>query len=304
MSQARELDFRTLEVWFDELSVPEQQALTASCPSVDSLPTKLLPPSHGASIQEQLQVGKKKFKECVAAGSPFYLARIGDCEVAAMGCGFFAHTPHPLPKPQMQWSCGFERDFLAYRGELLTALDSAHLLGVQENWLPWRVNTTAILTLLGWPIPHPRAVEVHLPYQMLVDGSLFSFLEGKDVLFVGGLAERLANAWSSPEFVKYHRRFGPLDKVRSVSALRTFVRGESGGAWRSLEHVTASLGRMRFDVALISAGVPAKILAHRIWKMGKTALDVGFVFDALLGSDERRLRPALRDVSWPEGPAL
>ena len=295
------MNLSDLTKWYHELDPAQQKALRATHPPIDQLPKSLLPPEHGATIEAQIEYGKKRFLELAEKKDPFYLARIGDCELAAMGCGYFAHTPHPLPKDQMYWSCGFERDFLSYRKELLESLRNSQLLGVQQNWLPWRVNTTAVFHMLGWPVPHPNAVEVHLPYKMLIDGSLFSYLKGKDVLLVGGLAGELASAWRRPEFIAAHKRFGPLDELKSLNAVKTLKRGEGGGAWRSLDKVTEAIKGATFDVALISAAVPAKILAYRVWKMGKVALDVGFVFDALLGNSERKLRPALRDVKWPDG---
>lgn len=294
------MNLTDLNCWVHELNPTQLQELKKTHAPIDELPKRLVPVEHGDTIGLQLEAAKKRFLELEAKGDPFYLARIGDCEVAAMGCGYFAHTPHPLPRDQMHWSCGFEREFLGHRKELMQSFQDAQLLGVQQNWLPWRVNTIAIFKMLGWPVPHPNAVEVHLPYKMLVDGSLFRFLQGKDVLLIGGLAGELASAWRLPAFLNAHSRFGPLGKVKSIASVKTFRRGEQGGAWKSLGKVMEAVGKINFDVALISAAVPAKILAHRIWKMGKIALDVGFVFDALLGNNERKLRPALRDVTWPD----
>ncbi|HEU4338756.1 MAG TPA: hypothetical protein VFS19_01695 [Planctomycetota bacterium] len=296
------MNLSDLNKWFYELTPEQQKELRASHPPLDKLPQSLIPAEHGATIEAQIEYGKKRFFELADKKEPFYLARIGDCEIAAMGCGYYAHTPHPLAhaKDQLHWSCGFERDFLIHRKELIESFKNAQLLGMQQNWLPWRMNTIAIFHMLGLPVPHPNAVEVHLPYKMLIDGSLFSYLKGKDVLLIGGLAGELASAWRRPEFLNFHRRFGPLDQLKSLNAVKTLKRGEQGGAWRSLDRVTDMIKGATFDVALISAAVPAKILAYRIWKMGKVALDVGFVFDALLGNGERKLRPCLRDVPWPD----
>ena len=50
----------------------------------------------------------------------------------------------------------------------------------------------------------------------------------------------------------------------------------------------------------LGCGAIAKILASRIQKLGRTALDVGFVFDALLGNPARTERAVLKETKWPK----
>jgi hypothetical protein len=292
------MNLATLDRWWDQLSPAEQAELRATHPPLDKLPKRLLPDSHGHGLNAHLDASIKRFNDLAAAGKPFYLARISDCEVAALGCHYFPHTPHPQGK-QVYWMCGYDRNFLPYRKELIQAFKDAHILGVQQNWEPWRINSIAIFMMLGWPVPHPNAVDVHLPYKMLVDGTLFRYLEGKKVLLIGGLAPELARLWRIPVFAENYKQFGRLDRVKSVEAVGLAKRGERGGAYVDIDKATPGILKMDFDVALLSAGVPAKILARRIWTTGRTALDVGFVFDALLGDRERTMRPAMRDIQWP-----
>jgi len=289
--------------WYHEMSASEQVQFQKDFDRTESMPENLLPPDHGSGLEDNLSAGVRCWQKLLQEDSPFYLARIGDCELTVLGRGYFPGSPHKPDMTGEYWRCGFGRDFILHRSELIEAFRDAHLLGVQENWLPWRKITIDILAALGFSIPYPRAVDVHLPYQLLVDGSLFHFLQGKKVLLVGGLAQPLAEAWWRTDFLSSHARFGPLHRITSISAVPMSDRqADQGGAWRDLDRVTAEIERMDFDVALIAAAVPAKILAKRIWSMGKTALDVGFVFDALLGiaPGERALRPCFRDVKdWP-----
>lgn len=295
------LNFDKIEGWYPALPKERRDEIAAAVGPLDALPAKLLPEGHGEGLEANLAAASRRFRELADAKEPFYLARISDCEVGAIGVGFLPHTPYPGGTANMHAVCGFDGGFLAYRSELMDAFRWAALLGLQQNWLPWRVNTAAVFKLLGWQLPHPRGVEIHLPYRMLVDGSLFEFLRGKRVLLVGALAPRLAKAWKDQRFLEAYRRFGPVHEIAEVKALPILGRMQSGGAWRDIERATAEIQRLKFDVALLSAGTPAKILAKRICSIGRTALDVGFVFDALLGDPERTLRPALRDVQWPDG---
>ena len=295
------MDFYKLDRWFDQLSSTEQAEIKACHGPLEELPDRLIPEDHGKGLNAHLEAGMKRFKELEATGKPFFLARVSDCEVSAIGCGYLPKTPYPGGEKNMHKICGIDRDFIGYRQELLDAFQFAALLGVQQNWLPWKINTSVIFKLLGWPMPHPRAIDIHLPYKMLVDGSLFSFLRRKRVLLIGALAPRLAEAWKSPHFHRAYERFGPVNETVSVEAIATKKRGEGGGCWRDIENITKTVQTKEYDVALLSAGTPAKILAKRICSLGKTALDVGFVFDALLGDPERKDRPAMRDIQWPQG---
>lgn len=295
------VDFLALSQWHGDLPRERQDAFKALHPS--QLGDRLLPGSHGSGLYENLVAAGRRFGELAASGSPFYLARVGDCENAVLSCGYFPHTGHSLP-PHAFHACGFGKNVLsAYRGELIEAFRNAHLLGVQQNWRPWTLNTVGIFHMLGLPVPHPNAVEVHLPYQMLVDGTLFGYLQGKRIVLVGALAPALAQAWVRTEFISAHLRFGPLNWVKSIQAVPLRGRDFGGGAQNDIDAASETLSKMNFDVALIAAAVPAKIIAYRVWKMGRVALDVGFVFDALLGMNpsERAVRPCFRDVQkWPE----
>jgi hypothetical protein len=295
-----EVDFERIDCWFSELPASVQSSLKQLHPPLEQLPLVILPADQGPDIETQLRHAEVRFELLASSGRPFYLARVSDCELAALGWGYLPHSPHPLPEREMFRSCGFDRGFLPYRSELIQCFREADLLGLQQNWHPWRANTAALFAMLGIPVPPPNGVEIHLPYKMLVDGSLFRFLRGKHLLLIGGLAKDLATAWWEPAFARSYRRFGCLEQVSSVAAIRMARRGEGRGAWADIERVYEEASRLAFDVALLSAGVPAKILARRLRDLGKVALDVGFVFDALLGDPERKLRPALRDAEWPE----
>lgn len=89
------------------------------------------------------------------------------------------------------------------------------------------------------------------------------------------------------------------DWTRGSAMVPTRLRTE-GGATRDHKVVLRLLDGFDYDVALLSCGVAAKPLTWRIRsETGRTALDTGFVFNALLGDRERTNRPVLKDVSWP-----
>jgi hypothetical protein len=287
-------DRLALRTWYDELSAQEVAVLELpSEPPAN--PVRILPQEHGDSLEEQLTVGKRLF---LSARHPFYLARLGDAEAALVGSGYQGPTKPLRTLASYLKFCGLSRECLHMRPEFILALKDATFLGVHQDWEEVRLATATILGLSGFPVPPPNAVEVHLPYKLLIDGSLISFLSGKRVLLIGHLAPELMRRWKEPAFVEAYSRFGRFDQVPVIGAIGAKKRGE--GLWKDIDLITALADKYDYDVALLACGAPAKILARRIHSRGKTALDVGFVFDALLGDPERRKRPILRETSWPE----
>ena len=255
----------------------------------------MLPYHHGDDIAAQLEAGKKRFLACK---EPFSLVRIGDCEIGLLGAGVVP-VQHDL-ETQFRFA-GLSRDSLPLRKDFISAVKETELLGLQQNWPEIAHKTGTLLFMLGMQVPPEHGVEVHLPYKLLVDGTLFGYLAGKKVLLIGAGARRLADCFSIKGFLDAYGFLGPIEKVKVAGVIETRSR-EAGGAWADYERVILEAGKIGYDVALLACGAAAKPLAWRLRKSGKTALDVGFVFDALMGNEERRHRPVLKDVEWPKFP--
>lgn len=284
--------------WFDR-RLESQRAMIQRIHRSTRMPGRLLPKDHGPSTEAQLEYAKKKF---LSQRGPFSFGRIGDCELALLGAGYL-HEKMPLEHlkalDSQLLTAGLNRKALKIRPLFLDAIRRTTLLGVQEGWPEVRQTTSALLWLSGFEVPPPNGVEFHLLYRLLVDGTLFSWLAGKRIFLVGLLGPELAQKWETREFVKTYSRFGPLDKISVAGAKETRPR-ESEGSWMDLDEVTAVLRKASFDVALLGCGAIAKILAVRVQEMGRTALDAGFIFDALTGHSDRLTRVIIRDGAWPE----
>lgn len=291
--------FDELDRWFVDLTREEQDEIhRLRGVKVPIMPRRILMPDHGDTMAAQLEAGKRKF---LSEKEPFSLVRIGDFELGLLGALYF-----PYEKPSncisvMFTRAGYSWDSLWIRKYFVAAVRESALVGVLENWDTQMVETASLLAMLDCEVPLPRAVEIHLPYQMLVDGSLFRWLSGRKVLLIGNLAPRLSEAWKLPSFHKAYEHFGPSSKVEIAGAIPTGSR-EDGGACKDFNFVLQCAERADYDVALLSCGATAKPLAHKISKMGRTALDVGFVFDALVGErqDARVGRPVLKDAGFPK----
>ena len=293
------IQFDKLSQWYTHLRAEEQQEFHRLRDKKLSVPPKrILPLNHGNTMEEQLQAGKQKF---LAEKEPFSLIRLGDFELGLLGALYFPYGNASNSIHTMLTRAGYTHDSLWLRPYMIEAVRKSALVGVLENWDTQCVETAALLAMLDCQLPFPSAVEIHLPYKMLVDGSLFKWLSGGKVLLIGNLAPRLSEAWKLPVFHKAYEHFGPSSKIQIVGAIPVRSR-EEGGACLDFRFALKCAERLDYDVALVSCGSMAKPLAYGISTMGRTAIDVGFVFDALLGErpDALPLRPVLKDVKFPE----
>ncbi len=289
-------DFLNLGVWWD-------QASNESKARVEEQGAKIVPgvvlPLPYAGIwnkwNDELEVGKQRL---LSMNKPFCFTSLGDAELTLVASGYTYPTKE-LGRRLM--ACGFTSGTLAMRQIFIDALKSSELFGVHQRWKPVTDKMHKILLLTGFEMPPANAVEVHLPYKMMVDKSLFQYLAGKKVVLVGDKALALQSKWKNPSFLKsYSALFGPMGEIQVVGAFRTKAKGPEGGSWSDFEAATKWLQNTQFDVALLACGAVATLLAARIRDSGRIALDVGFVLEALMGNKQREVRPLLREVKWPE----
>lgn len=283
--------------WYPDLPGAQKTEIDQLCSKAraNMSGARLVPESHGPRLTQQLQAATSLFQN---ASHPFCMIRMSDSELGVLGGGFL---PSEVPQP-ISWYVGrgdYTKAVMPLRKVFFEAIRGAELLGVQQNWKPMFEASVILFRMLGIPIPLENAVEIHLPYQLLVNGSLLRSLEGKRVVLIGGLATKLAQAWSKPSFRDAYKLWGDMNKISIVDVFQTHTKRQ-GGAVQDYGPMCDRMNKVKFDVALLSCGVMAKPLAWRIRQSNRTALDVGFVFDALLGGNERIARPVFRDISWPK----
>lgn len=268
--------FETAPTWFDKHKIP------------------LLPSSHGESFDTNVNEGVKAFLEIAKSEKPFSLVRLGDSEVYFAGAGVIpVHKMNALD--EYIYFSGADRDSFSLRQELFHSIRTADLLGVQQNWVPVTQATFILLSLLGLETPLPNGIEVHSAYALLTKGILFDFIEGKKVALIGHHAPQVAEALKNAQLLDTYSFLKPL---KDPVVIQTPERGL--GASSQYQEIVKQALAADYEVALISFGTFAKTLATKIKESGRTALDVGFCFDALIGNPDRENRPVLRDVSWSE----
>jgi hypothetical protein len=289
-------DWLGLGTWWDEASKASQACVEKQ--AVQVVPKEVLPlPYAGVwgRWDEELEVGKQRL---LSMKKPFCFTSLGDAELVLIASGY---TYPPQELAGRLHACGFTRGTLSYRKAFMDALRGSELLGLHQRWKPVTDKTYKILALAGFDMPPANAVEVHLPYKMMIDKSLFEYVAGKRVVLVGDKGPAIQAKLKDAEFVKtYSELFGPLGEMEVVGNFQTKAKGCGGGSWTDLDAATKWLMGANFDVALLACGAVATLLATRIRDSGRVALDVGFVIEALLGHSQRSVRPILRDVKWPK----
>jgi hypothetical protein len=290
------VNFSQQDRWFGDLSRRKQRRIHAlgAEAAERTAGARLLPASHGEELDAQLDAAVAAFS---AQEDPFCLVRVSDSELGLVGAGYLPPAT-PMDIDWYRFRGGMGDGALALREPYLEAIRNAELVGLQQNWKPITEASATLLGMLGIDLPMSNGVEVHLPYRLLVDGTLFEYLAGKRVLLIGWLAPKLAAAWRTRPFLETYGVWGPVAQTQVVGVIPTASRTE-GGAAQNYAAVLARLAEFDFDVALLACGVAAKPLAWEIRKRGRTALDVGFVFNALLDDEQRSERPVFRDVAWP-----
>jgi hypothetical protein len=277
-----------MRTWFSDLSPVEQAVATQEWQEAVRKDRRILPGAAGASWTSMQSHGRAQF---LAQKAPFAFIRLGDCELGFLSGGIPNRRGRSLPWDMA--NAGFRREDFGYRADLLDAIRTSALVGVHGAWAPVEEDTAAVFHLLGLPVPLLSAVEVHSMYELFAKGELFDFLQGKKVLLVGALAEGLRTRLAERA---YPAALGPPPHV--TGHVLTPPR-EARSAVSDIPRLIGQIGAHDFDVALVSAGLSAKILCHRIRHlMNRTALDVGYIFDAILGGAERTQRPVLRDIHW------
>lgn len=288
------VSFDVLRTWFPDLTKEEKARLNALRDrKMAGVQDRAIPWSHGESRVMQWESARRAF---LGQREPFSLIRIGDFETGLLGAFYFP-AGNDAPNYTMMFErAGYRAEAFFLRAPFIEAVRKSEFVGLFQNLGSQRKATVALLAMLDCEIPFPSGIEIYSIYRMLVDGTLFEWLSGRRVLLVGGLAPKLENLWKRNDFHKAHERFGSSDKVKIVGSVSVSSR-EDGGAWKDFYSTLEEVSRRDFDVALVACGAMAKPLTYQIRKLGKTAIDVGFIFDALAGErlDAWRTRDVFRE---------
>jgi hypothetical protein len=204
-------------------------------------------------------------EKALAQKKSFSLGRFGIGEIS-----FLSWPTNPLlleSFKRYQSYAGITCSPQLIKDELVTALKTVDMAGLVASWKldDWAMQTNRVLEQLRIM---PRTICcAWVMHDMVRDGSVWHLLNKKKVILLGRRSMEAA----------------PILKEKGV-----YVTGAvSLDGYEELANVSQSaLNDLEWEIALISAGVPATILAPRLAKAsGRIAIDFGHALDIILDGD-------------------
>ena len=130
-------------------------------------------------------------------------------------------------------------------------------------------------------------------YTIVIDGSLFNLISGARVLLIGFHAPMAEERFKHPEFVEHYKKMN-FDKINIVGSISC---PESTGTGDVVDDILEQTKKFDYDVALLGVGISSCYLCPKIKQMGKIALDVGHIIQAMAGKGHKE-RPYINNFNY------
>lgn len=207
----------------------------------------------------------ERLMEALKQRKPLSVVRLGDGELLTLA------QESVLPTEQVRHEGGFLEyagvkvpDIVA-RDRLLAAVKRADIVGIPKLRQPnYQRLATAVFQTYGIDFRSKVLTDSLVNYRLYQDGHLSLLMRGRRVLVIGNLAQ-------------------PLAKVLAESGVT--VVGAVAQV-QGIHDVDRAMGEIRqhdFELALVSAGIAAVILADAIAaEMGRAALDFGHMANSIV----------------------
>jgi hypothetical protein len=197
--------------------------------------------------------------------TPLSFVRLGDGELLTLAQDVVLSTKEVLKRGPFLTYAGVNIPDLAARDQLLHAIRGADVVGIPKlrlrNYLPLAFS---VFRAYGIDYRSLRLTDSLNNYYLYKAGYLSKFVSGQRVLTVGNMAPALAEILVK-NGVHVVGAISPIEGVKDVPRVMEKIR------------------KMDFDIALISAGISAVILAQKIAsEMGKVAIDFGHLADSMV----------------------
>lgn len=200
---------------------------------------------------------------------PLSLGRYGHIEIAYLGCTYFPHWTY-LYEPYSLYS-GATAPISTIKDDLEISLRSTDIVGFHASWgKAWEDRETARMTseLVSLMEVKPKYVcSAFITHEMIKNDRFWKILENKRVVLIGRRSAEATDAFT----------------LRGAKVTyTTLLEG-----YEEIEKVYYELStREDWDVAFVSAGIPATILAPRLAKQTKKiVIDFGHALDELIDGE-------------------
>ncbi|MGG4146088.1 GT-D fold domain-containing glycosyltransferase [Paenibacillus algorifonticola] len=206
-----------------------------------------------------------KLLEALEQRKPLSVVRLGDGELLTLA------QESVLPTEQIRQEGGFleyagvKVPDIAARDRLLAAVKRADIVGIPKLRQPnYQRLATAVFQSYGIDFRSKVLTDSLVNYRLFQDGHLSRLMKGRRVLVVGNLAQPLAKVLAESGVVVA----GAVEQVQGI---------------HDVDRVMGEIRGQNFDLALVSAGIAAVILADAIAaEMGKAALDFGHMANSII----------------------
>lgn len=239
------------------------------------------------SIEEIIHTGLSKLKEkkvklknandiaqeirkALHDGSGYSVIRLGDGELIFLSHDVLYPTDSITNNPRFNFLsyAGVQLPNHGLRDQLTETLLEADALGMPIARYPTFQNLfTKLSKHYKWNLEKMNLVSSNIHYEILRYTTLLDeLLKDYKVLLIGN---RMA------EGLEYFRELGYKNVVGNIP-----VKGIN-----SVQSVIEQAGQFDYDVALVSAGIPANLICVNLAKRNKVAIDFGHAIDSLLSGD-------------------
>jgi len=201
-------------------------------------------------------------------GLPLSIVRLGDGELltlaqeTAMDAERIRKEGHFLPY------AGVRVPDLEARNQLVDAVQKADIVGIPKLRLPnFQPLAITVFKAHGIDYRKLRLTQSTINYSLYLEGFVRSMLERRRVLVVGNASPGLAQALSA----------GGVEVAGSVSPVEGV---------HDVPRVLGEISVRDFDIALVSAGIPAVMIVQRIAsELKKVAIDFGHLADSMANGE-------------------
>lgn len=243
------------------LILPEVSVQTIIASGIEALSAKLVP------IEGTVQV-MSAMLQAMDEKRPFSVVRLGDGELLTMA------QENPLSIEQVKQAgeflsyAGIEIPDLAAKALLLEAVRGADVVGIPLLRMPnYQHLAFSVFRANGIDYRTLHLTHSTINYAIYLEHWFFRMTAGRRVITVGNKADLLAN-------VLRQHSIHVVDAITPVQGMKDVPR------------VMREIAQRSFDLALVSSGVPAVVIAYRIAaELGRAAIDFGHLADAMISGE-------------------
>ncbi|MHA0857010.1 GT-D fold domain-containing protein [Paenibacillus sp. CMAA1364] len=210
----------------------------------------------------------EEMQEAMNVKRPLSIVRLGDGELLALAAGTVLSVEEAMKWGPFLPQAGYNMTDIAGRQQLVMSIRQANIIGVPLSRFPtFQGLLFPVLQYFSIPYRMLRMTSSTLNYE-LNECKLFApLLRNRRVIIVGNSAQSLADRLAQENI----HIVGVVSPVNGIS---------------HIEEVMCSIRSYDFDLALVSAGIPAVIICERIaTQMGRVALDCGHLANKLIANE-------------------